>query len=229
MKSEMYTAKSLKLRTDKSKKANTTNKTREAILDKAEELFANHGMGAFSLRKIAAAAQVEPTLITYHVGNKDALIEAVVERRMSVLNDVRIKSLGETLQRTKNNPSVEDLLRAIYGPWLEMSQSEEPGWQNFCKLICRITIMPWLGDILEKHMNKIETHLTNAFRLALPHLSDDELFWGLVLVHGGAILLFSDSPRLEQVASHCSTSEQSVEKGYEIFIQNACRAFRPPP
>lgn len=204
------------------------NKTREAILNKAEELFANYGIDAYSLRKIAEHAQVEPPMITYHFGNKNDLVDAVIERRISFLNNARLKSLGETLRRTKNRPSVEDILRATYDPWLEMYQSGDPGWRNYSRLIGRMLIMPWQTQIIEKHMGETETHLLNAFALALPHLSDEEVFWGASLTLGSAILLFSDSPRLTQLVSHLDNSTLDIGKGYEVFIQNAARGFPSP-
>jgi len=212
----------------KNSKPRKVNRTKEAILNKAEELFANHGIGTYSLRKIAEQANVEPPMITYHFGNKNDLIDAVIERRISVLNDARLKLLGETLRRTRNRPSVEDVLRATFDPWLDMYQSGDPGWRNYSRLINRMLIMPWHTEIVEKHMGEVEAHMMNAFRLALPHLSDGELFWGTSLTFGSAVLLFSDSSRLAQLASHTDYLTLHIEKGYEIFIQNAARGFRPP-
>ena len=45
----------------------------------ASELFAREGVGEVSLREIAAAAQVNPALISRYIGTRDALVRAVFE------------------------------------------------------------------------------------------------------------------------------------------------------
>ena len=203
------------------------NSAKEAILDKAEEVFANHGIEAYSLRKIAHFAEVDPPLITYHFGNKTALLEAVIERRVSVLTELRLQTLGEVLRRTKNRPSIEDVLHAAYDPLMKMFLSSDEGWRNYGRLLTRMSVMPSQTEIIEKYMAMTETHLTNAFRLALPHLSDEELFWGIALTVASGNMLFSRSARFTQLASHLDEFTVDFERGYEFFIQNSARAFRP--
>jgi TetR/AcrR family transcriptional regulator len=55
--------------------------TRAAILDAAERVFLGRGFGAASLSDIAEEASVTKSLIHHHFGSKNALWEAVKERR----------------------------------------------------------------------------------------------------------------------------------------------------
>jgi AcrR family transcriptional regulator len=48
------------------------------VLDSAAELFATRGVGAVSLRDIAAAADVQVALISRYIGTRDELIDAVM-------------------------------------------------------------------------------------------------------------------------------------------------------
>lgn len=192
--------------------------TKKTILDKAEELFANHGIGTYSLRKIATKADVDPALITYHFGNKDALVEAVLERRISELNELRSQALANVLKRTKNKPTMEDIHRALWEPWKDKYQSGDPGWRYYSKLAARMMVMPWVADIMDKYMRPIETQWINAIRLAQPDITEEELFWRIMFSLGGAIALFSESRRVE-LAANKKISDEDIDQGFEIFIK----------
>ncbi len=56
--------------------------TKDRILDAAERLFARDGFEATSLRAITAEAQVNLAAVNYHFQSKDALVQAVIGRRM---------------------------------------------------------------------------------------------------------------------------------------------------
>ncbi len=55
--------------------------TREAILDAAQELFAQSGYDATSIRAIASGAGVDPGLIRYFFGGKQELFAATMAQR----------------------------------------------------------------------------------------------------------------------------------------------------
>lgn len=58
--------------------------TRDAILDAARDLFAEHGYDGASIRAIATAAGVDPALIRHFFGDKDGLFAAIVSDRSMV-------------------------------------------------------------------------------------------------------------------------------------------------
>jgi AcrR family transcriptional regulator len=53
--------------------------TRRAILDAAEELLASGGEGGLSIRQVCARAGVTPPTIYHHFGDKQALVDRVVD------------------------------------------------------------------------------------------------------------------------------------------------------
>ncbi|NVI88201.1 TetR/AcrR family transcriptional regulator [Actinomadura sp. BRA 177] len=57
---------------------------RTVICDQALRLFAADGADNVSLRQVAAAAQVSPSLVVHHFGGKAGLHEAVNERSLAV-------------------------------------------------------------------------------------------------------------------------------------------------
>lgn len=61
----------------------------DEILDAAQAVFAQDGLRAASLRAIARRAGCDPALIYYHFDSKEALFEALLDRRFpAVLRDV---------------------------------------------------------------------------------------------------------------------------------------------
>ena len=58
--------------------------TKQRILDSAERLFATQGFEGTSLRTIIADAQVNLAAIHYHYHSKEALLDAVLARRLAM-------------------------------------------------------------------------------------------------------------------------------------------------
>ncbi|MFG2298153.1 TetR/AcrR family transcriptional regulator [Streptomyces sp. NPDC048603] len=63
--------------------------TREEILDAAAGLVRQHGPGALTMRKLAAGLGTAVTSIYWHVGNREQLLDALVERTVREMGAVR--------------------------------------------------------------------------------------------------------------------------------------------
>jgi len=82
-------------------KARKSDRTRAAILDAAQKLFAQHGHGRTTVRDIAAKASIDPALVIRYFGSKDELFvrAAAFDLRMPDLSKVKRSQIGETLIR----------------------------------------------------------------------------------------------------------------------------------
>jgi len=70
--------------------------TRDALLDAASRLFARHGAGEVSLRRIAEEAGCTPAMVHYYFGGRDGLYDALLERTFAgVLARVRTAVEGD--------------------------------------------------------------------------------------------------------------------------------------
>lgn len=68
--------------------------TREHLLETAERLFARNGIDGTSMREINRAAdQQNASAIHYYFGSKEALVTAILDQRMSAVNEARLKVL----------------------------------------------------------------------------------------------------------------------------------------
>ncbi len=73
---------------------------RERLLDTAVSSFAHVGVTAASLRGIAQQTGVTAAMVNYYFGNKERLLDAVVEERLLPL----IRGLAERLQAAGDEP-----------------------------------------------------------------------------------------------------------------------------
>jgi len=82
-------------------KARKSDRTRAAILDAAQRLFAQHGHGRTTVRDIAAKASIDPALVIRYFGSKDELFvrAAAFDLRMPDLSKVKRSQIGDTLIR----------------------------------------------------------------------------------------------------------------------------------
>jgi AcrR family transcriptional regulator len=82
-------------------KTRKSDRTRAAILDAAQTLFAQHGHGRTTVRDIAAKASIDPALVIRYFGSKDELFvrAAAFDLRMPDLSKVKRSQIGDTLIR----------------------------------------------------------------------------------------------------------------------------------
>ena len=86
------------------------------ILDAAEELFAQQGFDATSIRAVTRHAGMNPAAVHYHFGSKEVLLRALLERRIAPLNEERLLLLDHVLR--DGEPDLERLLDAYLRPVL---------------------------------------------------------------------------------------------------------------
>src|SRR5207237_9191769 len=91
-------------------------------------MFADQGFAGTSLRSIIAAANVNLAAVHYHFKSKEALLEAVVLRRLGPLNQERLDLLNEyERQAGKSGPAVEEILNAFVAPAVALIHNTAKG------------------------------------------------------------------------------------------------------
>lgn len=158
---------------------NTDTKTR--ILDAAEELFAESGYQSTTLRQITAEAGVNLAAVNYHFGSKEALLEAVFERRLIPLNKTRTKEIKAVIEEARAKdlrPQVNALMRGFIGPTLRVRDSGK-GARNFIKLVAHSNIESsgLAQKLFFRHMGPLIHLLTKALAEALPGIPEGDLRW----------------------------------------------------
>jgi AcrR family transcriptional regulator len=164
-----------------------SHKTRIQILDVAEELFSEQGLGRVSIRDITRKAKVNLAAINYHFGSKQELIDAVFERRIIPVNEARLAALDEVERKAgKRHPKVEDILEAFIRPALQSSLQANNGSTAFSRLFgrCLSEPNPEVEALLRKQFEPLMERMDAALRKSLPHLSRPDVFWRMKFTFG---------------------------------------------
>ena len=182
--------------------------TRDRILDIAERLFAEQGLGRTSLREITSAAGVNVAAVHYHFGSKEALVRAIFERRLKPMNAERLRRL-DTLETRHNPVPLADIVRAFVVPPLELSRDRTHGGEHFIRLLGRTYTEP--TPSLQEHVRAlyepISERFQTAFRSALPETDSTELYWRLHFMVGTLAFCMSGPNTMRLIASsHLSES-----------------------
>lgn len=94
--------------------------TRRTVLDAASRRFASDGFAATTIRRIAADAQVDASLVMQFYGSKEQLFAAVMEIPPSALEQFSTAFDGA------DEKLGERVARAFLGAWEESSEASEP-------------------------------------------------------------------------------------------------------
>ncbi|AKJ27466.1 TetR/AcrR family transcriptional regulator [Caldimonas brevitalea] len=152
--------------------------TRQRILDVAERAFIQQGFDALSLRQITEQAQVNLAAVHYHFGGKEALLHAMLERRIGPLNVERLRLLDACQAAWPDAPlSCEHVLAAMFVPALRLARPAPDGDPSFLRLLGRVytDTSPAVIDYLERHYAPVFDRFFEAFARALPHMPRADL------------------------------------------------------
>lgn len=172
----------------------TASGTKLRLLEAAEELFADSGFDAVSVRDITAKAGANVAAVNYHFGNREELIAAVMARYTQPVNDERLARL-DALEARSGGKAVplEELAEAFVRPFMTQVRRSELSEKLFFKLMART-----MGDRgsnlppeVEDQFRKVLSRYAKAVAKSLPELPAEELLWRIhfmtgAMVHGMA-------------------------------------------
>ncbi len=164
--------------------------TRDALLDAAETLIADHGFREPSHRMIANVADAHVALVNYHFSSKEMLFEAAVERRAARL----IEAWRNALNNLRLRPAwtVEDVLKAWWQPFGDMEAARVQPWSNYLCVIARLASAADGETWHQRYFGIVDRDFHVAFGEALPGTHRDDLeagfryarsLFGEVLLH----------------------------------------------
>jgi AcrR family transcriptional regulator len=134
--------------------------TPDHLLDTAERLFAEHGLDGVSLRTINAEAGVNPAAVHYHFGSRDALIEALLVRRMGPVMARRSARL-EALAAARRPPRVREVVEALVLPLAELLGESGAAGRRY---------LAFLARLLDARSAALETTVRRHFRAGIDRI-----------------------------------------------------------
>jgi AcrR family transcriptional regulator len=183
--------------------------TKGRILDVAERLFMEEGFAATSLRMITSQAQVNLAAVNYHFGSKEALVEAVLTRRLAPLNRIRVEELTSLEDAGGGKPlGVETILRAFVGAAAKLGDKPSAGGAIFLRLLGRAFTEPTehVRNVLQRQYAEVANRFRLAFAAALPHLPEEELAWRMQFTFGAISYVMAGTDVLQLFAT-CRLSD----------------------
>ncbi len=164
------------------------NHAQQRLLDAAEELFAEHGFDASSIREITKKAQCNLAAVNYHFHNKENLYNEVFRRRLAALRDVRIHSIKKILAQKEPQPTLEQLLMAFSTAFLEPLLDQTSG-RRFMKLMVREMSDPHLPPkmFVEVLAGPTFTELGKGIATVCPGLSREKIILSIISTIGQLI------------------------------------------
>jgi AcrR family transcriptional regulator len=171
--------------------------TKEKILDTTERLIGEQGYAATSLRQIIAEAGVNLAAVHYHFGSKEDLLDAVVLRKATPVNEARLARLDRVEAEVGSGPLVvEKVLECLLIPTAEMA-SRSP---EFVRLMGRMLTEGMMPRIVERHFQATGLRFVSALRRAIPELPQEELLWRVHFMVGAMAHAMCIAPIFPQSA-----------------------------
>ena len=202
--------------------------SKRKLLDAAEQLFAEKGFEAVSVRDITQLAKANVAAVNYHFGSRDGLLTLVMMRYMTPVNEERIARL-ETLERKSSGKTVplEEIIDALVRPFVTQIRKSELSERLFYKLMGRTFAQQGDGlpPQIEEQLRQVVQRFTRAFAKALPAVAADDLAWRIHFVVGGMIHMLTHQEilqRLTQGASGVPPMEVTISR----FIRFAAAGLR---
>lgn len=156
--------------------------TKERILQAAEKLFSDAGLGKTSLRAITSEAGVNVAAIHYHFGSKQGLLLELLVRRVAPLNRERL-ALLDRIERdaVDRAPALEAVIEAFVAPILRIVDEGDAERRTLLALVGRFYAEPdeLIEPVVREQFGEVAARFTRALRRALPELSAAEVAWRL--------------------------------------------------
>jgi len=201
-------------------------RTRQAILDAAEEEFARSGFEAVTIRQVADLSKQSLGVVTYHFPNKELLFEAVVARRADELTQQRRERLDGL-----TDPEIEDLLEAFLDPFREKVEGGSPGWRNYAQILAHIAQEARWAPLVDRLFGEAGRRFIALMRQVEPQLSLDKATQGYVHLISVMVGLFASTGLLDRLSNGKMSSDRLSDNYAQaiIFLAGGMRALAAQP
>lgn len=196
--------------------------TKDRILHAAEDLFAQQGFAATSLRQVTSRADVNIAAVNYHFGSKDNLVNEVFRRRMDVMSAQRLDALRNTLDTAPGQ--LEPILAAFVEPALAMAQDRHGGGA-FIRVIARAYAESNTGlrKFLSDQYGHVPREFAKAIHACVPALGKEELYRRLDFLSGALTYAMADFGLIKRPAGVSDATHR--QRAAKALIRFAVAGF----
>jgi AcrR family transcriptional regulator len=179
--------------------AKDDSSARSRILTAAEELFAELGFDAASLRQIAIKARVPVALVSYHFKDKLGLYRAVFEARSP--SSLEQRKAGLALAQMESDPQrrLEMIIKALIVPMLKLRSAESS--VHFGTLSAREANDPRAVErgIMQALVDPVALASIDLLQKTLPGGNRTDAGWAFQMIVGTMLFIMADTGRLKRL------------------------------
>ena len=187
--------------------------TRDAILDSAEKLFAEEGIGATSIRAVIAAAAVNAAAVHYHFGSKEQLITEVFQRRASLITSERHRLLDSIPADTPPAAKLEAIVCAFLKPGLFGADEFKLIAHRYAMFRARLVAenTTLARDLMAQGFDESCRRFLVALAEVTPEFSTQDLHWRMHAMLGLLVYTMNRSNRIVSITQGaCDPSDDDV-------------------
>ena len=199
--------------------AGESRTTRERILDAAEQVFAEKGLGAAPVRDIAARVGLNPASLYNHFAGKEELYEAVLERGLTPVLEMLSDLMGGVRTRDREELAIDRVvLHFAASPNLAKLIHYETlaGGERLARIAGR-----WFEPVYQRSIEVL--HNSRAAEL----WSEEDLPLLLLAFQNLIVGYFAMAPLVRQVFGFDPVSEEGIAK-QTAFLHRVSRLLVPP-
>lgn len=197
--------------------------TPNRLLDAAEALVAERGIDAVSIRAVNVAAGRNPAAVHYHFGSKQALVEAVLERRMAMIAAARMELLAplEGVAR----PTARNAAEVIILPLADIRRSRPWGSTYVRFLHALMSGGPRWRAVVENVFARQNIPMQVVLARSLAHVPEPIGRFRLELVVRFALGTLAD---LDEFETYWPPSDRSAGEALTALIDAATAVLEAP-
>lgn len=204
--------------------------TKTRILECAVALFTQRGFDNVTTREITFAAGANIAAIDYYFGSKENLIREAFAYVVRPVNAKRLERLDRVLEDRESPPRrLESIVRAFIEPVIEVARAPLASYHRmlFWAFAYRV---PFIDKIVWRENDDVARRFIVALCAALPHLSQEDVWWRYDFAIGSLMHILLDEDRdsrLKRLSGGACLTDNADEISSHL-VTSICASFRAP-
>ena len=180
-------------------------KTRENILNAAEQIFSAHGFEGAALRDIAKLADVPVGLVQHHGNNKEDLFCQTVIRRAEEIARIRVDNLEKL--KTDGDLTLRSILNCFMGAYVTLAQDGGDHWLAYGRLVAHVSSDPRWKELAAQCFDPTASRFLEEILNLYPDASPEAAAAGQVYSVSAMLAFLNSGWRIDALSPGASDTD----------------------